>query len=663
MKKTAPWLVVVALFCFHSGFGQMPEYDSLIQLLDHARDTTRVRILVRLGQLSRTQSIETSEEFFHQANREALRIKDWKGAARAINGLGVTYGMQGDYARALDEFELAKDISLENGQLESAADAFSSIGVVYRRIGNYPLSLEYYQKSFQIYDSIGSVNGVLALYNNLGVVYDLMKEPDRALEMFHKALYIHDSLKITRGTQYLFNNIALIHLGKKEYEQALSMLDRAVDYAKTHQQRQGIISPLVNIGNVLLEMKRYEEAERVLEEARELSLEFNDRENFGGVELNLANLWLARGNKPKAMTYARSHLEVSEALGGIRLKATAYGFMAKMLEATGDISGALQYQKMYVQYQDSLFNEEKVRQYKSQQVLFDFQEKNKQLVQQKAEIQLLEERVKWEERQRIWLVVALSLVALAGLLLWQKFQARQRVNRVLRAKNDLIIAQKSQIEQINKELEKRMLRAQMNPHFIFNAINSIQHFITENDKVSALKFLNKFSTLLRQVLESSTDVNVLLSEEIKLLEHYIQLESLRFDGQFAYNIYIDDTLDPQQYEIPILLVQPFVENAILHGLMTKQGDRKLVLSFHDRDEEILCTVEDNGVGREAAAAEKKRRGRLEVSRGLSVTEQRLALLEKNLDYKASVQFEDLKDEEGTPAGTRVTIRIPKMLNL
>jgi LytS/YehU family sensor histidine kinase len=207
-----------------------------------------------------------------------------------------------------------------------------------------------------------------------------------------------------------------------------------------------------------------------------------------------------------------------------------------------------------------------------------------------------------------------------------------------------------------------MLRAQMNPHFIFNSINSIQHFITTNDKVSALKFLTKFSTLLRQVLETSTTVNVLLAEEIRLLELYIQLEALRFDGAFSYTISIDENLAVDEYEVPILLVQPFVENAILHGLLTKPGNKHLSIRFMESGQRIRCVVEDNGIGREAAAQEKIRRGLTQTSRGLSVTEQRLALLEKNLDYKTLVQFEDLKDESGNPAGTRVTIHIPKTVN-
>jgi tetratricopeptide (TPR) repeat protein len=662
MRKMLPWLPVLLVLCSGITYGQQSEYDSLISILADTRDSTRVQVLIRLGQIARNTNMETSMDFFHQANREALRIKDWRGVGRALNALGICYGMQGDYARALDEFELARDINLENGLWEGVADAYSSMGIVYRRLGNYPLSLEYYQKSFQIYDSLGSVQGVLALYNNLGVVYDLMKEPDRALEVYNKALQISDSLAQYSGMNYLLNNIALIHLGKEEFPEALALLQRAVELSESQGNIQQTLAPKVNMARILRSMGQLNQAEKLLKETLPIAEEFKNRESVANIHHNLAQIYLKQKNIPAALAAAEYHLQVVEQFGGLRMYSSAYSLLAEIWEEKKDYPKALEFYKLYQQYQDSLFSDEKVRQYKSQQILFDFQESNKTLLKQKAEIQLLEERVKWEKKQRILLLVAMVLLGVTALLIWQKYRARQRVNTVLQAKNKMIQVQKAQIEEINRELEKRMLRAQMNPHFIFNAINSIQHFITENDKVSALKFLNKFSTLLRQVLETSTDVNVLLSEEIRLLEHYIQLESLRFDGAFQYAIRVSDDLAADHYEIPILLVQPFVENAILHGLMNKQGEKFLDIHFEDKGDLICCTVSDNGIGRQAAAAEKARRGRTEISRGLSVTEKRLALLEKNLDYKTMVNFDDLFDSDGKPAGTRVVILIPKVIN-
>lgn len=205
-----------------------------------------------------------------------------------------------------------------------------------------------------------------------------------------------------------------------------------------------------------------------------------------------------------------------------------------------------------------------------------------------------------------------------------------------------------------------MLRAQINPHFIFNSLSAIQHFIMANDKLSALKFLSTFSTLLRQMLEQSAHVQVALAEEIKLLQAYLELESLRFDRNFSFTVEAAPSVDIHRTEIPILLVQPFVENAILHGLSAKKGEGRLTVRFGDASAHTVCIVKDNGVGRKAAAqrlAERPHR----PSYGMAIAEKRLALLYSNPADFVPIQVNDLYDEAGEAAGTEVIIYIPKWL--
>jgi two-component system, LytTR family, sensor kinase len=224
-----------------------------------------------------------------------------------------------------------------------------------------------------------------------------------------------------------------------------------------------------------------------------------------------------------------------------------------------------------------------------------------------------------------------------------------------------IKAQKKEIESINQELEKRLLRAQINPHFLFNSLSSIQHFITENDKVSALKYLSKFSILLRQMLEQSTHIHVVLAEEIKLLNNYLDLEALRFDGQFSFSVEADPEVDIHTTEVPILLVQPYVENAILHALSPKKGRGHLLVRFSDAGAYTVCTIRDNGIGRRAAEALKAAHHPSRPSRGMAITEKRLAVLYQDEAKAIPVQIKDLLDEKGDAAGTEVIVHIPKSL--
>jgi sensor histidine kinase YesM len=207
------------------------------------------------------------------------------------------------------------------------------------------------------------------------------------------------------------------------------------------------------------------------------------------------------------------------------------------------------------------------------------------------------------------------------------------------------------------EFKLMALRSQMNPHFVFNSLSSIQHLITGHERRLALEYLSTFSRLLRQILESSMNSQILLSEEISILERYLSLESLRFTDRFSYAIEVDPSLDTSDVEIPALLVQPYVENALLHGLLNKPDKGKLVIRFEDADPYIRCTIEDNGIGRAAAAEIKSRKTTGHKSVGMLLSQQRLELINGNHTNKVLVQITDLMEDE-QPAGTRVEIHIP-----
>lgn len=221
----------------------------------------------------------------------------------------------------------------------------------------------------------------------------------------------------------------------------------------------------------------------------------------------------------------------------------------------------------------------------------------------------------------------------------------------------LINREKILLEQSAHDNQMSALRAQMNPHFIFNSLNSIQYLISSDKKAPAMKYLNKFSILMRRLLEGSIKINVVLAEEIALLEKYIELEALRFNHSFTYRITTEDRLDIQEVELPPLIVQPFVENAILHGLGNKEkGEKHLDVRFMKNEKFLICEIEDNGVGREYSQKTKSSLYKSKTSRGIGVTEKRLRLL--GASDRKLVEFIDKTDENGKPTGTLAIIKIP-----
>ncbi len=213
-----------------------------------------------------------------------------------------------------------------------------------------------------------------------------------------------------------------------------------------------------------------------------------------------------------------------------------------------------------------------------------------------------------------------------------------------------------QIIETNKQMaEYRLiaLRSVMNPHFLFNSLNSIQSFIATNEKKQAIDYLSLFSKLIRSTLNSSLDNSNTMAEELEILKLYINLEKLRFDNKFSEYIDVEEGIDVDVVEIPPLILQPFVENAILHGLYNKEGnDGRLDIRFRILNGKLLCVVEDNGIGRQAA--EKiKASNKLHKSVGMMLTKERIELINKG--DALSVQIVDLMDEFEEPAGTRVEV--------
>lgn len=226
------------------------------------------------------------------------------------------------------------------------------------------------------------------------------------------------------------------------------------------------------------------------------------------------------------------------------------------------------------------------------------------------------------------------------------------------SQKDEIEKQNAELEVVNRNLSIRALSAELNPHFLYNSLNSIQHFLSINDKTSSLNYLSKFGRLIRQFVDYSDKGVIPLADELKLLKYYLELESLRFESMFRYELEVDEELLLHNIYVPLLLVQIHIENAILHGLINKQGDRFLKVAFRKQAETMLCVIEDNGIGREASSHVRRIHHREHHSRGIELSTKRLSLMYPQMENRELIEIIDMCDESDQPSGTRVLIRIP-----
>jgi sensor histidine kinase YesM len=203
-------------------------------------------------------------------------------------------------------------------------------------------------------------------------------------------------------------------------------------------------------------------------------------------------------------------------------------------------------------------------------------------------------------------------------------------------------------------LKLKALRAQMNPHFTFNVMTSIQHFIINKDEESAIRYLSKFSKLMRAILNNSERNQIRIAEEIKVIELYLELEAMRFEDKFDYEILVDPAIDPENDEIPSMLIQPYIENAVKHGITPLKRRGRITVTISKSDDMIKCSIEDNGVG----TAYKSQTEPEHQSFGSAITEERLAAMNALNNSRLSARITDLYDAAGEPCGTRVEIFIP-----
>jgi ligand-binding sensor domain-containing protein len=257
------------------------------------------------------------------------------------------------------------------------------------------------------------------------------------------------------------------------------------------------------------------------------------------------------------------------------------------------------------------------------------------------------EKLFWE---RNWFRAAVLLLLAGGL--WLAFSIRVRA---IRKKEK----EKSEAVTRMAELEQMALRSQMNPHFIFNSLNSIQQYVMDKDVLGVNEFITKFSGLIRQTLDFSSRGRISLREEINYLTTYLDLEKTRFEDRFVYELCVPGDIQDQELYLPPMILQPYVENAIRHGMgLRDDNNGKIRISVRLEGDYLACTIEDNGVGRQAAARAKSRNSIQYQSQGMKLTEKRVAMFNQTSEVPLQIRIEDLEDQLKRPAGTRITVLFP-----
>jgi uncharacterized membrane protein YciS (DUF1049 family) len=607
--------LVIIFWNLHVGFAQpknaIVEADSLMKLLPiKMHDTARIDLLYKLGSAIHTRDINKAIAIEQEAIALSEKINDQKRLIQGMRHLGYIYTGNGETAKSIAILQKVVRMTEKNDK-QTAVIATVFMSIAFQNQGDLVNALKY----------------SLSAYN---VLEERRKKRDYSDEMV--------------GTPMRIGEIYLL-LGK--VDSAFYYLQESYNIMSAYNMTNRYFSFHVPLLLSKIHLKRQETnlAHGFILEGFKNAHTFNDALGIAEADLGLANYYKQINQPDSTVIYAQSAIKNAQKMKRYSVILEAGALLKAWYQEHNNPVKALFYNDIAIAAKDSMGSAEKIRE--GQRLLFkDEQYQN----------DLNAAQVTYQNRLIQYILGAgfLILSLIAGIF-YLNFKRKQKENLLL---TNEIKLQESEFQSKLAETEMTALRAQMNPHFIFNCLNSIKLFTLQNNADAASNYLTKFSKLIRLVLENSRSEKVTLENELTMLQLYMEMEAMRFNEKVQFKINIDEEIDAHFIHIPPLLLQPYIENAIWHGLMHKEEGGTVLLDLTMKNDNMLqVTITDDGIGRTAAAALKSKSATKNKSFGLKMTSERIGLINQLYKSDTQVRIEDLVDDKGEATGTKVIIDI------
>jgi tetratricopeptide (TPR) repeat protein len=555
-----------------------------------------------------------------------------------------------DFNNASLEAATAMKLSKSQGENETLVRTLFFLGRYSLRTGYFKESIDYFNNSIALARKERLKGYIPGSYGNIADVYAAMgniKEYNNCLQKLIEAGYKEeDTLSVIMGYYRLGTSLTgeildfkvTDSIKNRDFKGADSLLRRSLELALKKRDTSIITLSLNNLGwNFYLE-KKYDAAIKLYNNSLTYSIPGKKYFYSANAYGNLGTIYSAMEMTDLSLKYYNKSIDQAKVIGDIYNLAWVYKDMSDMYLRKKDTSDAFKSFVHYKEFNDQLLKKSNSQGLADAKIRYDADSHNK-------ELQLLSLKIS-NQNLLIYGYTGLFILSLAiGILIF----SRSRINAKRRM---------SDMNRKISEITQANLRQQMNPHFIFNTLNSIQYYMYQHDKLATNNYLTKFSSLMRKVLENSQHTSVPLRDEMDALRLYLELEKIRFKDKFDYQITIDEEIDTILYKVPTMLIQPYVENSICHGLMPGEGKGLVKIDMVLKKDYISCVIEDNGIGRQAAHEKKMKSENKHNSLGTQIVSSRLDLV--NSLYGTSLQtiYTDLKNDAGEPEGTRVEIHIP-----
>jgi len=545
------------------------------------------------------------------------------------NLLGNIASENGDRVTALSHYHKALKAFAENKNLDKVAMALMNIGTEYESLGNYKTAIAYELKALKNKEASGETKNLAYYYQHVG---QLFKETDVKKWKFYvdKAYAItlqSDKTSITTKVA-IFNDLGGIAEKLLNNKEAYQWYDSMYVLSKANEYENGMSTALSNSSILLQSDKRYLEALKSIQEA--LAITKNSERKYSMIVdgIHASSILLDMNRAAEAKIYALDALKIAQENKTYpEQEADAHRILAKINAQLGNWKNAYFHAQHYREGLDSIRNTEVQQSVQNLEVKYQTSEKEKEIARLDNENKLNNLQLQRAQILIVSIIVIALLLSLLAFVLYRRKQLK--------------------FEKQQAELKQKLLRSQMNPHFMFNTLNAINQYIQTNKGHEASDYLAQYSRLMRQILENSAVEFVSLENEIEFLHNYLSMQQLRFEKSFDYTIEIDDIIDPEQFEIPPMIAQPFIENAIEHGVRgIKNG--LINIKFTTDKKKLTLQVSDNGKGFSSLSNNIKHK-----SFALDITRERLNITGNNTE-----KLIILSPNPQTGKGTLVSIDIP-----
>lgn len=601
--------------------------DNLEELkvrLQTATDTTLVKVLYRLSE--ETVGIDVNESIAYGQKSFALakELDFLPGISASSFRLSSAYRYAGQYENALSWAEISLAASLKNNDLYHQGAIYNEMAIIYSKLSDYENSLTYYLKAIDVFDRIGEWDTTAKIKLNMGYLYRSMGDISASKKSCMEALNAfedhHDELGSVGPCTCLgdaYFSLDIIDSAIQYYGRSLMILDQ---YNEPHK----LISPLANMAMIYTERGNYDLALSMTMRALEISESLGYVQNAATCYQNIGEIYLAQQKLDSAKVYFEKSGEIFRQSGALNEIMGNYSAISEYFHSAGKDDIAYDYLLKYIEIKDSLYNETKTQQILEIQESYNTEKRLQKIKQLETEKKMDIAQIVLRNTLLIASLLLFVALIIITLLYVKRLRSKQKTHKI--------------------ELEQKVLRAQMNPHFIFNSLNSIQRMYIDGNLESANDYLSDFGSLLRKILDNSGQTYITIKEELATLELYLEMEKVRTSQKMNYIIHVAEEIDIHYLKIPPLIIQPLVENAIWHGILPngEAGIIQIELKAHTKNA-ILCTVTDNGVG---MADSLKNKQTSHQSKGMKITRDRLGI-------ENAMHIENVKS-----GGTKVSILIP-----